>query len=223
MDSLRNEVVVHDPAGVAHFGITPISFRRAVELALERSETLEVETRWSDASSSPAQPFAWDPAWAGGTLFVDRQTASSQASPAALVAAFARVGGDVGYYVHDWAWRLRGLLDSAVGGVGLRRGRRHPQEVRLHDPIDFWRVSAIEQGRVLQLSAEMKLPGEAWLEWRIEETDAGQVLHQTAYFRPRGLLGRLYWYAILPFHHLIFRSMVTAIVAHAETATAAAR
>ena len=216
VDSLRNEVVVHDDAALEKFAVTPIPFRRAVALALDRSNALEVETRWSDASTSPAQPFAGDPKWAGGTLFVNRQTAESQAAADDLFWGFARIGGSVGYYVHQWAWQLRGLLDLLVGGVGLRRGRRHPEEVRLHDTIDFWRVAAVEQGRLLQLAAEMKVPGKAWLEWRIEPADGSHTVVQTAYFRPKGLFGRLYWYAMLPFHHLIFRSMLEAIVAAAE-------
>ncbi|MCC6495904.1 MAG: SDR family oxidoreductase [Propionibacteriaceae bacterium] len=216
VDSLRNEVVVHDTTALAKFAVQPIPFRQAVVLALARSNSLEVETRWSDASTSPAQPFAGDPSWAGGTLFVDRQEAESTAPAADLYWGFARIGGSVGYYSLDWAWQARGLIDRAVGGVGLRRGRRHPEEVRLHDSIDFWRVAALEPGSMLQLAAEMKLPGEAWLEWRVEPTDAGRKVVQTAYFRPKGLSGRLYWYAMLPFHHLIFRSMLDAIVSSAE-------
>lgn len=216
VDSLRNEVVVHDQEALRKLAVEPIPFRRAVELALARSNALEVETRWSDASTSPAQPFAGDPKWAGGTLFVDRQEARSQAPPDDLYWAFARIGGNVGYYVHQWAWQLRGLLDLLVGGVGLRRGRRHPEEVRLHDTIDFWRVAAVERGRQLQLAAEMKLPGKAWLEWKIAAADGSHTVVQTAYFRPKGLFGRLYWYAMLPFHHLIFRSMLEAIVAAGE-------
>lgn len=216
VDSLRNEVIVHDPAALKRFAVQPIPFRRAVVLALARSNALEVETRWSDASTSPAQPFAGDPEWAGGTLFVDRQEKQSSAPTADLYWGFARIGGRVGYYALDWAWRIRGLIDRLVGGVGLRRGRRHPEEVRLHDTIDFWRVAAVEPGRRLQLAAEMKLPGQAWLEWCIEPGEGSNSVTQTAYFRPKGLFGRLYWYAMLPFHHFIFANMLDAIVAAAE-------
>ena len=216
VDSLRNEVVVHDQTAGQKFDVHPITFQRAVELALSRSNALEVETRWSDASTSPAQPFAGDPDWAGGTLFVDRQQAESTASATDLYWGFARIGGRVGYYSLDWAWQIRGLIDRLVGGVGLRRGRRHPEELRLHDTVDFWRVAAVEPGRMLQLAAEMKVPGEAWLEWRIEPSEGGRTVTQTAYFRPKGLFGRLYWYAMLPFHHLIFASMLDAIVTAAQ-------
>lgn len=219
VDSLRNEVVVHDDSA-KRFGITPMPLREAVERALERDDRLEVPSRWSDASTSPAQPFSWDPEWAGGTLLLDRQTVRTDADPDDLFWAFSRIGGSTGYYVHDWAWRLRGLLDILVGGVGLRRGRRHPEKVWLHDTIDFWRVSKVEQGRLLQMSAEMKLPGDAWLEWQIVDEEVGQVLQQNAYFRPRGLFGRLYWYAMLPFHTLIFGRMARKI---AETAAARPR
>ena len=131
--------------------------------------------------------------------------------------AFSRIGGSVGYYSQNWAWRLRGVLDTLVGGVGLRRGRRHPQQIRLHDTVDFWRVSEIKQGESLQLSADMRLPGEAWLEWRVTEHGEKRRLEQTAYFRPRGLAGRFYWYAILPFHRLIFGRMARKITQAAET------
>lgn len=214
VDSLINEVTVGDDRA-DRFGIEPMSLRQAIEEALASDSDLDVPSRWSDASTSPARPFAWDPDWAGGTLLVDRQTVDTTASPQALFWAFSRIGGYAGYYTMDWAWRIRGLLDVLVGGVGLRRGRRHPEEVRLHDSIDFWRVSAVEPGTHLQLSAEMRLPGQAWLEWRAGGDDAGQ-LEQTAYFRPRGLAGRAYWYAMLPFHHLIFGRMAHRIVEEAE-------
>ena len=216
VDSLKNEVIVHDSAAEQRFGIEPTPLDLAIERALESSEDFSVDTRWSDATTGPAQPFEGDPSWSGGTLFLDHKEVETTAKPSDVFRSFGRIGGDAGYHGFDWAWRLRGLIDVIVGGVGLRRGRRHPQDVRLEDTIDFWRVTAVEPGRRLQLSAEMRLPGDAWLEWSVEPAGDHRVLQQTAYFRPRGLTGRLYWYALLPFHHFIFGNMARRIAAEAE-------
>ncbi|MBT8197627.1 MAG: SDR family oxidoreductase, partial [Acidimicrobiia bacterium] len=217
VDSLRNEVTVGDMVAATRFSVDPIPLSRAIKLALDRDDRLDVPSRWSDASSSPASPFAWDPDWAGGTLLLDQQTVETDVDSDDLYWAFSRIGGSTGYYTYNWAWRLRGVLDTLFGGVGLRRGRRHPEMVWLHDTIDFWRVAAVEPGKHLQLSAEMKLPGDAWLEWNVVEGDEGRTLEQNAYFRPRGLAGRLYWYAMLPFHTLIFGRMARKIVEAART------
>ena len=214
VDSLRNEVTVGNDAA-ARFDIQPMALRTAIERALE-TDDIDVPTRWSDASSSPARAFSWDPDWSGGTLLIDRKAVPTDVPRQDLFWAFSRIGGATGYYAHNWAWRIRGVLDILVGGVGLRRGRRHPEDVRLHDTIDFWRVSSVERDDHLQLSAEMKLPGDAWLEWRIEDTAEGHKLVQTAYFRPRGLAGRLYWFVLLPAHRLIFERMARKIVEAAE-------
>ena len=122
----------------------------------------------------------------------------------------------LGYYGFDWAWRIRGLLDVLAGGVGLRRGRRHPTEIRPGDAIDFWRVADVDEGHRLELAAEMKLPGEAWLVWTVNTEDQATVISQEAYFQPRGLLGRLYWYCLSPFHGLIFQNMLSNIAKAAE-------
>jgi hypothetical protein len=121
----------------------------------------------------------------------------------------------------DWAWQLRGLLDRLIGGVGMRRGRRHPGEVRVGEALDFWRVEAVEPGRLLRLRAEMKVPGRAWLQFQVQDEPAGATLVQTAFFAPRGLLGWTYWYGLYPIHALIFRRMIRAIAASAETASSA--
>jgi uncharacterized protein YbjT (DUF2867 family) len=215
VDSLRNEVVVHNDES-RRLNIEPMSLREAIDLALDGDNRLDVPSRWSDASTSPAQALDGDPDWAGGTWLSDRKILESSASTDDLYWAFSRIGGSVGYYTQDWAWKIRGLIDVLVGGVGLRRGRRHPEEVRLHDTIDFWRVSSVAQGEHLQLAAEMRLPGEAWLEWRVRAEGGHSVLEQAAYFRPRGLAGRVYWFAMLPFHRLIFGRMARAITAAAE-------
>lgn len=215
VDSLRNEVVVEDHSA-ERFGIDTTSLDAAIRRALEHDHRLEVPSRWSDASTSPARPFPSDPEWAGGSLLEDRQSVATSAEPSDLFWAFSRVGGEVGYYTFPLAWGFRGLLDTLFGGVGLRRGRRHPEEVRLHDTIDFWRVSSVARDDHLQLAAEMKLPGEAWLEWRIRREEGTTYLDQVAHFRPRGLFGRLYWYTMYPFHRLIFGRMAARIVSAAE-------
>jgi hypothetical protein len=193
-----------------------IGYREAVTRALQNANDLDVSTRWSGASVSPALPYPSDPEWSGGTVETDEQVVETTAPPSDLFWAFSRIGGDVGYYTMNWAWGLRGFLDTLVGGAGLRRGRRHPEEVRKGESIDFWRVARVAPGRSLELYAEMKVPGDAWLAFRAEETEGGSRLTQTALFRPRGLLGRLYWWAMFPFHVFIFKRMAERIVEAAE-------
>lgn len=221
VDSLRYEVVVHDDAAAEQFDIPLLGFRESVELAVDIADRLRVPTRWTDAETSPAKPMDADPAWSGGTLFEDRRSASTAAAPEDVYWAFSRVGGTVGYYGFDWAWHLRGLLDIIVGGVGLRRGRRHPTEIRKGDAVDFWRVADVVPGERLELAAEMKMPGDAWLVWDVERIDGNSVLHQNAVFRPRGLTGRLYWGALLPFHGPIFKGMLANIIKAGEERSAA--
>lgn len=223
VDSLEHEVVVHDLAATERFGLDLIGFRQSVELAVDVADGLRAPTRWSDAeATSPARPMASDPAWSGGTLFEERRILHSSVEPEDLYWAFSRVGGDVGYYGFGWAWRIRGLIDTLVGGVGLRRGRRHPTDIRPGDAIDFWRVASVEPGNRLELVAEMKLPGMAWLVWTAEETGAGSTLTQEAFFEPKGLFGRLYWWALTPLHGPIFRRMASRIVNAAEERAGAA-
>ena len=217
--SLKNEVTVVDNSVAERLSDGLIPFREAVQLALRRSLDAQVTTRWTDAAAVPAEAHPTDPEWAGGTLKVDEQTVESTAATDDLYWAFARIGGDTGYYTFNWAWRLRGVLDKLIGGVGLRRGRRHPEELRTGEALDFWRVAMVDPGRRVQLAAEMKLPGEAWLEFEAIPTDAGSRLRQTAYFQPRGLLGRLYWLVLVPAHILIFKRMANRIARAAEQRT----
>ena len=216
VDSLKNEVIVTDDTTARLFPYEPIGYRQAVRLALDRTTSREVETRWSDAATSPALPLPTDPSWSGGSRFEDTRTVNAEASPDHVFWAFSRIGGEVGYYGFQWAWQLRGLLDSFVGGVGLRRGRRDPEDLRPGEALDFWRVRAVEPGHRLLLEAEMKLPGDAWLEWAAEPDGSGTKLTQTATFVPRGLFGRLYWYVLIPFHNPIFGNMARRIAAAAK-------
>jgi uncharacterized protein YbjT (DUF2867 family) len=217
VESLRVEVTVEDNSYAEKICGSLISYREAVERALRRSAEHDIATRWSDASANPAYAMPGDPAWAGGTVQVDEQVVDSTASPDDLYWAFARIGGSTGYYTMKWAWGLRGLVDSIVGGAGLRRGRRHPEQIQPGEALDFWRVVHAESGQMLELYAEMKLPGEAWLVFKADETSNGSRLVQRAVFVPRGLLGRLYWWAMFPFHLFIFRRMARRIATAAES------
>lgn len=208
VESLRVEVVVRDPGHEEAL----MPYREAVAQALEYSARLEVETRWSDAASKPARTLSGDPEWAGGTWLTDVRRVSTSAEPRDLFWAFTRIGGGTGYYTANWAWALRGLLDTIIGGVGLRRGRRHPEQITTGEALDFWRVVSIDPDSHLELYAEMKLPGQAWLRFDIDDGGSDRQLVQRAVFRPRGLWGRLYWLVLMPFHTFIFGRMAKKIV-----------
>ena len=220
VDSLANEVIVRDDTIRDVVDLDPLSTRDAIEFALRRVADLDVETTWASAQvrgRTPADPMPGDPSWSGGTVLEDRRSAVTDASPEAVFAVVCGIGGTRGWYAAQTLWWLRGALDALVGGVGLRRGRRHPDKLRVGDPLDFWRVEAIEPDRLLRLRAEMRLPGAAWLEWRIfTEPDGRTRLEQLARFHPRGLLGRTYWYAIMPFHAVVFGPLVHRLAAAAE-------
>ena len=210
--SLKNEVVarddriralIPDPVG----GLTP--FKRAVQLALKRIKEANVETRWTNASvpGTPSDPLPTDPQWAGGTLYEDVRTIDSTDPIEVVWARVESIGGDNGYSTATWAWRLRGLADRLMGGVGLRRGRRDPNHLIEGEALDFWRVEAIDRPNLLRLRAEMKMPGLAWLEFRLQKTATGTRLTQRAIYAPKGLLGHLYWASVWPMHGIVFPSM----------------
>lgn len=215
VESLRSEVVVTNDDARRVFPHDPMPFREALRRAVHTPPD-GVTTRWSDAVGAPAHPAPGDPHWSGGTVYTNRQVVPTDAAPHHVFWAFSRIGGDVGYYGMNWAWKLRGLLDRLIGGVGLRRGRRHPEHLREGEALDFWRVDRITPGRMLRLRAEMRLPGEAFLQWDIDPVEGGSDLVQTAIFRPRGLLGRLYWYVMAPLHSYIFPRMAWKMAAAAE-------
>lgn len=209
-EGLRNPVLAHDgeirrlvPQGL----LTP---REAIRLALERHRAGDVESSWTDAGVVP--PSAWshesDPDWTGGTVLEDRRSTWLPLAPEEAWRSVSRLGGGTGYYYGDWLWRVRGLIDKWLGGVGLRRGRREPERLRPGDALDFWRVDAVEEPKRLVLVAEMRLPGEAVLEFLVEPERGGARVSQVARFRPRGLAGLSYWYGIWPLHALVFRGMI---------------
>lgn len=211
VDSLSNEVVVRQPGAESLATFQPLAFDDALRAALRRVQDLEVVSTWASATGWAAEPQPGDPDWAGGTVLVDTRRVASTASSEQLFATVSGIGGQRGWYGSRLLWGLRGALDELVGGAGLRRGRRHPTELVVGDVVDFWRVDAIEPGRLLRLRAEMRLPGVAWLEFRVDVHPRGSQLVQRARFHPRGLWGRVYWYALAPFHSWIFPRMARRI------------
>jgi uncharacterized protein YbjT (DUF2867 family) len=205
-EGLRNPVVCRDTVAQELMPQPLLGAREAMALAIGRMERREVETVWSAAGPMPG-----DPDWSGGTVFVDRREVEVTASPRSVFRAVCRIGGGHGWYAADALWRIRGFMDRLVGGPGLRRGRRDPEEVAYGEALDFWRVTGVEADRRLTLRAEMKLPGVAELEFEVEPAGQGTRLVQTARFRPRGLAGIAYWYAVLPFHHIVFGGMLKGI------------
>lgn len=218
IDSLVHDVVVRESSIGEIVPAPETPFREAVELALRRVHDLDVRTAWTDAErrASPADPQPTDPSWAGGTILEDRRVVVTAAPPEAVFRAVSGIGGERGWYSASWLWTLRGALDLLVGGTGPRRGRRHPDRLRLGDVVDAWRVDRLETGRLLRLRTEMRMPGCAWLEWQVYPERQGSRLEQRARFAPRGLLGRAYWYALAPVHAVMFRRMAHRLAAAAE-------
>lgn len=205
-EGLRNRVVCRNDDAVRAMPQELLSVSDALSLALVSTTSSDFESSWSDAGPVPG-----DADWAGGTTFVDERSTDLVASPSDVFKAVCGIGGVNGWHAADYLWRIRGALDRLAGGPGLRRGRRDPEAVRFGDALDFWRVTSVETNRRLDLRAEMKLPGEALLSFVITPSEGLRDscrLTQTARFRPRGLLGLIYWYAILPFHGIVFRGML---------------
>jgi len=216
-DGLRNRVVVTSELTQQLMPHQPLTVQEAIHRSVQRIKGGEVPTHWSAAGPIPG-----DPDWAGGKVYEDRRSIEIKADAAAVFAAVCRIGGGHGWYAADILWRVRGWMDQAVGGPGLRRGRRNPEKVEFGEALDFWRVVGIERNRSLSLVAEMKLPGVARLEFQIKPCEVQGVnqpqseLTMTARFRPRGLSGILYWYAVLPFHSIVFKGMLRGIKKAAE-------
>jgi uncharacterized protein YbjT (DUF2867 family) len=214
VDSLRNPTVVRDPSAVARFPVRPRGVREAIARALVNEDQEFAETRWSDAVSSSGlrERFGGE---LRGTRFVDTRAVRIPVPPQRAFDPIQRIGGARGWYYGNFLWRLRGRLDLLVGGIGLRRGRRHSDRVLAGDPIDFWRVEAVEPDRLLRLRAEMKVPGRAWLQFEVAPAPGGSEVRQTAIFDASGLAGLLYWYALYPLHRLVFAGMLRGIAAAA--------
>jgi len=210
VDSMKIEVITQDNRLQKLLNIEPISYQNAIKMAFERIEQNQVVSSWKDSMvsgrfSNDVKQYVKVPEY--GCL-KDKQTIQIK-EPGRVLENIWSIGGDRGWYYGNWLWKIRGAIDKLIGGVGLRRGRTHPNRIFEGDALDFWRVIlADKEGKRLLLFAEMRVPGEAWLEFDIDDNN---ILRQTATFRPRGIWGRLYWYAMLPFHYFIFGGMIRRI------------
>lgn len=210
IEGVRNPTVVRNEAALSAFSVRPRSLREAIARAIQNEDRDLAETRWSDALSSSGSQRSYGGV-RFGTRLVDSRSIYVKVPPDQAFAPIQRIGGKTGWYYAMPLWRLRGAMDLLVGGVGLRRGRRDPQHLRVGDAVDFWRVEAIEPNRLLRLAAEMRLPGRAWLQFEVQSDDEGCVIRQTALFDPIGLPGLVYWYSVYPLHELVFAGMLNNI------------
>ena len=210
IDSIRLPTVVRNPVTPAMFGFNPMGVSEAIAGALRNEDQEFAQTRWSDAHSSSGTTGQLGSVKLGARLLDSRKIKVDVPSCQAFK-PIRRIGGKTGWYSYNWLWNVRGLIDLMVGGVGIRRGRRDPEELRLGDTIDWWRVVAYEPGEKVLLEAEMKVPGRAWLEFVVEETEGGSLITQTAVFDPVGLPGMVYWYFLYPLHRLVFAGMIRSI------------
>lgn len=213
VEGLRNDVITRDQSIRDLVSVPRMTYPEMVRLALSEEAAGPLASRWTHAVTAPARAV---PA-ARGRELGDERIIAVAAAPERVFDVIARAGGDTGWYFADGLWRLRGAIDRLLGGVGMRRGRPHPSAVAVGDPIDFWRVEDVVPHELLRLRAEMRLPGEARLEFRVAPADGGAVLTQRAAFEPAGWWGRLYWYLLWPAHVLIFGGMARAIARAAES------
>ena len=217
IEGLKSRSVVQDNSARLLFpDIKLLDYKTAVSLALGRVQNDDVETSWADAlvtSAGDDQPYTFS--LQDGMMIEDRRKVVD-ISAEYVFKSYTGLGGNRGWLYLDWTWDIRGWLDKFFGGVGLRRGRRNPDELYVGDSLDFWRVEAVETNRLLRLRAEMKSPGKAWLQFQsIPQADGKTLLTQTAYFAPRGLSGLIYWYSLYPIHVFLFSGMIARIAERA--------
>jgi uncharacterized protein YbjT (DUF2867 family) len=221
IESICHETVARDDRARQDFAVEPMGVQEAIASALANEDRELAETRWSDAISAGGTDPGLFGSYGGmrrGRRLGDSRQCELDVLPAEAFAPIRRIGGGTGWYAYDWLWRLRGFIDLLLGGVGVRRGRRDPEDLSIGDTLDWWRVEDYEPNHLLRLRAEMRLPGRAWLEFEVEPTDRGSKIRQTAVFDPTGLLGLLYWYGIYPLHAAVFRGMLAGIAQAARRA-----
>jgi len=214
IEGLRNEVVVRNPGPASAFAIRPLPYVEALQEAIDRADRHDVESTWFDALAGSDRA-SLSSVTSGEGMIVERRQRAIPATPAQVFAEVERMGGDAGWPYANLLWRLRGLADRVVGGVGMRLGRRDPERVRVGDALDFWRVEEVRRPTLLRLRAEMKVPGRAWLQYEVTPTEGGSRLVQTAFFEPKGLPGLAYWYLLYPIHGMIFRGTIRVLAERA--------
>ncbi len=218
LEGLTGDLVLTDDLSRRLFDVRLVGYREAVRFALRRFAEDQVDTSWTDAlHAEPGEADAVERLTASEGVFAERIEVQSDVPAHALFAAICSLGGDSGWPYANALWKIRGMIDFLMGGVGMRSARRSVRELRVGDTLDFWRVEAVEPDRVLRLRAEMKVPGRAWLEYRLETEEAGTTrIRQTALFEPRGLAGILYWYLFYIPHRFIFPGMVRELIRRAR-------
>jgi len=214
IEGLSSEVVIQNNNAVHYFPhIHPVSFQTAVKKAIKEMEENQIFSRWSDAGGGI---YLWEKQYKddpSSAILMDRQSLKlTHVSKEAIYHTFCSVGGKEGWFGYDWLWEIRGWIDKMIGGAGLNRGRRDKHQLRVGESVDFWRVEDLTPNERLLLHAQMKVPGKAWLEFKINE----DKLLQTAYFYPRGLWGRIYWFILIPVHYLVFRNMIKSVLKKAQ-------
>jgi uncharacterized protein YbjT (DUF2867 family) len=210
IDSIRHPTVVRSDAARRGFSVRPTDIRTAIARALENEDREFAETRWSDARFTAGAVRSLGGVRVGPRR-VDSREVHLPLRAAQVFAPVRRIGGETRWYGHDWLWQIRGFLDLLVGGAGMRRGRRDPEQIAVGDTVDCWRVSGFEPDHLLRLGAEMRLPGRAWLEFEVTPDGDGSRLRQTAIFEPSGVAGLTYWYGVYPLHALVFGAMLRGI------------
>ena len=220
IEGLRANLIVRDETAKKLFPhIQPIDYQTAVHLALGRIQRDNVETSWSDAlvtAVGDVKPYRFT---VEDGMFIERRQVVLELTPETVFRSYTGIGGTRGWLYMDWSWAMRGWLDKAIGGVGLRRGRRHPDEINTGEALDFWRVEAVEKNHLMRLRAEMKLPGKAWLQFEsipAPEDEKKTLFTVTAYFAAYGFFGFLYWYAMWPFHKFIFDGLTRRLASRAR-------
>ena len=212
IEGLKSEVVIQNDNALKYYpDIHPISYEASVQKAIDAIKNNQVLSRWSDNWG-----VVWDKEYQheiSDAIFIDRQIADLNGIDQTNVfKSFTSIGGENGWFDYNFLWEIRGVIDKMIGGVGLQRGRRVSNELRIGDSLDFWKVADIKKDERLLLLAQMKIPGTAWLEFKIEN----KQLVQSAYFYPKGVFGRLYWYSLIPIHYLVFRNMIHHIMKNAK-------